>query len=774
VQTVFAAVSKATRMIQMPLIDVLDLMGLACTGDMPFNPPAGMKAVVAGLKYKFLARSNGVDTSGSDLSPHMPPPPPRTDLTKAITTDIPTLALIGLNDTQTLTEGAPRAANGLANEAEHGFPSGGARRPDPHAMRQGHWCGLGRTAGCCSVHQMYRDDDQDDRIDRNDIPVNLLTAMQFDHSLSTGGPDDLALAMRGMHGLSTLGFRTRHTLEQPTVTPATRARLDFGVYPGGHMFNLQKPSRAAFPADGRKLPGGIKMMMRLALAALALASPLPALGQDDVAGQIATLQIDRLRPLDFAPFSDALSAFKPTPELDALIAGADIVAIQTAMADGSLTSEMLTLWHLARIQRLDDHLRGMLELNPAALAEAKAADARRAEGKSLGPMDGIPITLKDNIGTAGPMHTTANAEVLVDNIAPADAPLVANLRAAGAVIIGKASLSEFAGALAAGFPSGGSGAVGGQGVNPLGPYPTYGSSSGSAISVSAGYAVASIGTETSGSLIAPSAVMSLVAMKPSAGLVRGEGVVPLVLGNDGAGPVARSVRDAALLLAAIDETDTDYASGLSIGALDGVKVGILTAGIREAGTYSQMLERAGAALAMLGAEMHPVMLQDTSGTLDAFVAYLSSGLRYDMMPYVTARHPELVTPEDLIAYNAADPVRRAPFGQGLITLIVPMSKDFTPGDHKEIGAEMRAAATGALDAAFAANGAEVLVSIANLQAPFYATAGYPAITVPTGRRDDGEPSGITLIGKKGQDAQLVAFAYAFEQMTRGHIAAELP
>jgi amidase len=516
------------------------------------------------------------------------------------------------------------------------------------------------------------------------------------------------------------------------------------------------------------------MMMRAVLVTIALAVPLPTLAQDEIASQIVALQIDRLRPLDFAPFSDALSAFKPTQELDALIAAAEITAIQAAMADGRLSAETLTLWHLARIQRLDDRLRGMLEINPAALAEARAADARRAAGKSLGPMDGIPTTLKDNIGTAGPMHTTANAEVLLDNVAPADAPLVANLRAAGAVIIGKASLSEFAGAVAAGFPSGGSGAVGGQGINPLGPYPTYGSSSGSAISVSAGYAVASVGTETSGSLIAPAAVMSLVAMKPSAGLVRGEGVVPLVLGNDGAGPIARSVRDAALLLAALDETDTDYASGLSIGALDGVKVGILTAGIQEAGAYSQMLQRAGAALAMLGTEMHPVMLQDGTGTLDAFIVYLSSGLRYDMMPYVTARHAELVTSEDLIAYNAADPTRRAPFGQGLITLIAPMSKEFTPEDHKEIGAAMRAAATGALDAAFAAKGAEVLVSVANLQAPFYATAGYPAITVPTGRRDDGEPAGITLIGKKGHDAQLLAFAYAFEQMTRGHIAAELP
>jgi len=516
-------------------------------------------------------------------------------------------------------------------------------------------------------------------------------------------------------------------------------------------------------------------MRALVLAlTLALAAPLAAKAED-VASAIAALQVERLRPLDFAPFEDALAALKSTPEQDQLISGADIAALQAALGQGKLTSESLTLWHLARIKRLDDRLRGMLELNPAALEEARAADARRTAGKALGPLDGIPVSMKDNIGTAGPMHTTANAEVLLDNVAEADAALVVNLRAAGAVIIGKASLSEFAGAVARGYPSGGNGAVGGQGVNPLGPHPTYGSSSGSAIGVSAHYAVASIGTETSGSLVAPAAAMSLVAMKPSAGLVSGEGVVPLVIGNDGAGPIARSVRDAALLLDAIDTATTDYAAGLSVGALDGVKVGILAATIPEAGDCTEMLARTGAALAMLGADMHPVDLRDPSGTMDAFIVYLSSGIRYDMMPYVTARNPALVTPEDLMAYNNSNPKRRAPFGQDLFEIIVPLSRTLTAKDHEEMGSAMKTAATNALETAFAAaGGAEVLLSIANLQAPFYATAGYPAITVPTGRMDAGAPIGITLIGRKGQDSKLLSFAHAFEQMTRGHLEADLP
>ncbi len=507
---------------------------------------------------------------------------------------------------------------------------------------------------------------------------------------------------------------------------------------------------------------------------LALAAAFPAKAQDG-AGSIAAVQIERLRPLEFAPFADALAAFRSTPDLDALLQSAGIDDLQAAMSAGELTSETLTLWHLARIRRLDDRLRGMLELNPAVLEEARAADARRAAGTTLGPLDGIPISLKDNIGTAGPMHTTANAQVLLDNVAEQDAALVANLRAAGAVIIGKASLSEFAGAVARGYPSGGNGAVGGQGVNPLGPYPTQGSSSGSAIGVAAHYAVASIGTETSGSLVAPSSVMSLVAMKPTAGLVSGEGIVPLLLNNDGAGPIARSVRDAALVLAAIDTADVDYSASLSVDALNGVRVAILAATIPEAGNHTQILTRAGAAMAMLGADMHPADLQDPSGTLDGFIVYLSSGIRHDMMPYVTARNPVLVTPEDLMAYNAADPKRRAPFGQDLFELIVPMSRELTPEDHEAMGSAMKAAATDALETAFAAaGGADVLVSIANLQAPYYATAGYPAITIPIGRTDTGEPVGITLIGRKGQDARLLSYAHAFEQMTRGHIAADLP
>lgn len=510
------------------------------------------------------------------------------------------------------------------------------------------------------------------------------------------------------------------------------------------------------------------------LLSLACLAPMATLAQTGAAPD-APAQTERLRPLDFGPFETALARLQLPPEADAFLRSAGIPEAQAAMAENTLSAESLTLWHLDRIRRLDDGLRGMLDLNPAALHEARASDARRAAGRLIGPLDGIPVTLKDNIATAGPMHTTANAEILLDHVAETDAALVANLRAAGAVIIGKASLSEFAGAIAFGHPSGGSGAVGGQGVNPLGPYPTYGSSSGSAISVAAHYAMASIGTETSGSLVAPAGVMSLVALKPSAGLVSTDGILPLIRGNDGAGPMARSVTDAALLLSAIDEAGVDYTAGLSVDALHGVRVGVLIADMARAGKLSAAMARMGATLSMLGAETVPVTLDDPPGMSARFLSFIGTGLRHDMMPAVAKHAPGITTPEDLIAYNRADPARRMPFGQDLLEIMSATSTGLTEADHARLTAEMTKAMTDALAEAFDAHGGvDVLVGMANRQSPLYATAGYPAITLPIGRRDDGEPVGLTLIGRKGQDARLIGFAFALEQATRAHIAANLP
>ncbi|MBL0157352.1 MAG: hypothetical protein IPP47_09665 [Bryobacterales bacterium] len=521
----------------------------------------------------------------------------------------------------------------------------------------------------------------------------------------------------------------------------------------------------------------LRIILTIAMCALGAAGVLGAAPQ----ASPAPSQTERLRTLDWTPFAAAIERLpaERAASIDALLAKATVIEVQAAMKGGKFTAEDLALYFLSRIRRHDEQLRTYLELNPRALDEARASDARRKAGKLLGPLDGIPVSLKDNIETAAPMHTTAGAEILLNNIAAADAPLVAQLRAGGAVILGKANLSEFAGAVTGAPLFGGSTAVGGQTGNPHGNYPTAGSSSGSAAGVAASLAMVSVGSETSGSLISPSAYNGVVGMKPSRQLVNGSGVVPLIKANDSPGPVARTVTDAAALLDVIDTASVDYVAGLRTDALDGVTVGVLNQDIAANPENTPLLQAASATLAALGARLRPAALIDIPawGTDDTFLTYLAAGTRYDMMSYVAARSHEVKTVEDLIAYNAADPKRRVPFGQDLLKALAQGSAGIPASEYAALAVRLRAAATGILEGAFRRTGAEVLVSFENTHSKHYATAGYPAITVPLGLRTKGSvmqpltisnigmPAGITFIGKAGDDARLLAFAYAFEQAT---------
>ena len=503
--------------------------------------------------------------------------------------------------------------------------------------------------------------------------------------------------------------------------------------------------------------------------ALLLALTGPANAQATAPATVA--QIERLRPLDFSPFEPALSALpaERRAAAEALLRNGTILDLQQAMASGQLSSETLTLTLLQRVRQHDGKLRAYLELNPRALDEARQADRLRAAGKLAGPMHGIPVSLKDNIDTAGPMHTTAGAAVLLNHVAKADAPLVTQLRAGGAVILGKANLSELAGVvtLAGGF--GGTSAVGGRAINPHGDaLPTGGSSSGSAVGVAALLAVASVGTETSGSLIAPSAWQGTVGMKPSRGLVDATGVVPLLTNNDSPGPVARSVTDAALLLDAIDTVGVNYAAGLNADALVGKTVGLLGADILATPGQELLFQRATVALLAAGARVRPARIVNTAewGKGEVVTVFLASGMRHDMMPGLAARGAGVATLDGLLATLRADPARRMPFGAGLIEALAPVAAKIDLADHRAMGRELTRAAAAMLDAAFAASGADLLMSFANQHSTYYATAGYPAITVPVGLLPDGKPMGITLIGKPGGDAALLAQAYAYEQASR--------
>jgi amidase len=484
----------------------------------------------------------------------------------------------------------------------------------------------------------------------------------------------------------------------------------------------------------------------------------------------------RLRPLDFTPFDQALSGLNKERQakVTTLISNSTIPDLQKAMQSREVTSEELTLVLLQRIKRYDDRYRSYIELNPLCLEEARASDRLRREGNISGPLHGIPINLKDNLDTPAPMHTTAGAELLLNHSPAREAAVVTQLRNAGAVILGKASLSELAGALTTLPP--GYNAVSGIGVNPHGEtFPVSGSSSGSAISTKAFLTIASIGTETSGSLISPASMNGVIGMKPSLGRVSGEGVVPLIRFQDSAGPIARHVTDAALLLGVIDQTETDYLSGLDAESLRGVSVGVLRSDVSNDGDSDHQaywLSRIDDGLIRSGAIRRDVneKLKDEPELLP--VIFL--GLSEDTLGYIRNVRPEIRSLEDLKSYNEAAPQTRIPRGQNMIDLGTRIVASVTSQDdcvsmsrlYEEAALEVRAEATELLERTFAQHQVEVLVSLSNTHSALYATAGYPAITVPLGLDPKGAPNGATFIGRLGQDARLLALAYAFEQAIR--------
>ncbi|WP_375271615.1 amidase family protein, partial [Sphingomonas sp.] len=304
-------------------------------------------------------------------------------------------------------------------------------------------------------------------------------------------------------------------------------------------------------------------------------------------------------------------AAPPAAARTAVVEERSIEQVQAAMTAGRATSVELTRAYLARIAAMDRRgptLRSIIALNPDAVAQARALDAERRAGRVRGPLHGVPVLIKDNVETADRTATTAGSFALAANVTRRDAPLVARLRAAGAVILGKTNLSEWANIRSDRSMSGWS-AVGGLVRNPYALDRTAcGSSSGSGAAVAASFAAAAVGTETDGSITCPSSVNGLVGFKPTLGLASRTHVVPISHSQDTAGPMARSVRDAALLLSAMSAPDPadpatagtqvrDYTAGLSAAALSGMRVGV----IRPEGLSPDLAARFDAALGVLRA-----------------------------------------------------------------------------------------------------------------------------------------------------------------------------
>ena len=480
---------------------------------------------------------------------------------------------------------------------------------------------------------------------------------------------------------------------------------------------------------------------------------------------------------------------------------ATVADLQQQMQAGTLSSRALVQAYLDRIAALDHAgpgLNSIIELNPDALKDAAALDAERKAGKIRGPLHGIPILLKDNID-AVPMVNSAGSLALADNHPRTDAALVARLRAAGAVILGKTNLSEWANFRSNHASSGWSGR-GGQTRNPyvLDRNPC-GSSAGTGTAVAANLASVGVGTETDGSVLCPASMTGLVGIKPTLGLVSRSGIIPLAHSQDTAGPMARSVADAAVLLSAMAGTDandpattdsaahaTDYTRFLQPGALVGKRIGVVRqlAGIEP--NADRALEQAIATLKAQGATIiDPVEVPNINALgADEFTVLLYE-FKHDIAAYLAHANVGPKTLADLIAFNNAHADRELPwFGQELFEQAQakgPLS------DRAYLDAQARArrhAGPEGIDLALKAHQLDAL--LAPSWGPAFPTdpllgdhvvsgdptiggvsqlaavAGYPSITVPAAMAH-GLPVDIVFMGTRWSEPTLIAIAYGFEQ-----------
>ena len=473
-----------------------------------------------------------------------------------------------------------------------------------------------------------------------------------------------------------------------------------------------------------------------------------------------------------------------------------IAELQDAMTEGRCTARQITQSYLDRIEAIDQSgptLRSVLTTNPEALEIAAALDIERAEGNVRGPLHGIPVLVKDNVGTADRMPTTAGALALKDVIAPDDAHIIARLREAGAIILGKTNLSEWANFRSTNSSSGWS-ALGGQTRNPyvLDRSPC-GSSAGTGAAIAASLGAVGIGTETNGSIVCPSSANGLVGIKPTVGLVSRAGIIPLSHSQDTAGPMARSVEDAALLLSAMvgpDPADTttaassvhlraDYTEFLDASALEGARIGVLRASHwgespdtdRIADAAVEAMREAGAviidSLAIpggYGGDSYTVLLYDFKHDLDAY-----------LVAHPTAPVKSLA---DVIAFNEEHATDSMPwFGQEILELAQEKGA-LTDSTYRKALERGRRLARAGIDSLMDAHDLQALVAptgspawpidlvngdhfITSSSSPA-AVSGYPNVTVPAGLAH-GLPVGMSFIGRRWTEPVLIRLAYAFEQ-----------
>ncbi len=478
-----------------------------------------------------------------------------------------------------------------------------------------------------------------------------------------------------------------------------------------------------------------------------------------------------------------------------------IEALQADLRSGAVTSERLVQAYLDRIAAIDDAgpgINAVLAVNPRALADARALDAERRAGVVRGPLHGVPILLKDNIESADPMPTTAGSLAMATHVTRRDAPAVARLRAAGAIILGKSNLSEWANIRDAASVSGWS-ATGGLTRNPYAlDRNACGSSSGSGAGVAASLAAAAVGTETDGSVVCPSSVNGVVGIKPTVGLVSRNRVVPISQSQDTAGPMGRSVADVALLLDAMAGSDPadpatleadrrrgQYRAALDARALEGSRIGVLRfmtgfhretdarfaealRHLKAAGATLVEIEDAPNDLAEIGSDELTILLAELKSGLGAYLA-------------TTPGEVAVRSLADVITFNSETPDEMVLFGQSLFERAQATEGTDDPA-YREALARAPARAARILDGWLGAHRVDALVApttgpawvtdlvlgdhyVGGGASSLPAVAGYPHVSVPMGFAA-ALPVGLSLIGARWSEERLLALAYAFEQRAK--------
>src|SRR5215467_2312880 len=442
-----------------------------------------------------------------------------------------------------------------------------------------------------------------------------------------------------------------------------------------------------------------------------------------------------------------------------------IPELQAAMASGQLSSKDLVKGYLRRIQSLNSLLHSVIETNPNAVSIAKHLDNERRRGMVRGPLHGIPILVKDNIATDDNMQTTAGSFALVNSHVPADAVIIQQLRAAGAVILGKANLGEWANfrddeaetyPLAVGWSARGGSTNNAYDLS----YTSWGSSSGSANGAAANLCSVAVGTETDGSITGPSAVENIVGLKPTLGLVSQDGIIPIAHEQDTAGPMARSVTDVAILLGVL-QSPFGAVLGRDVRFFDYSYYG---SGIPGDELTVAFAENALSVMHDLGATIVDVDTGDVFAyNGDEFTALLYE-FRAQIADYLaTLTHTNMRTLADLIAFNVANCVQEMPYYDQDVFLASEMFPGY-PNDPAYIAARThaRTAARSGIDNVIN-SGVDAIVAphLTNSTGP--AVAGYPNLSLPVGIRDNGRPAGMLMYSTAFHEAQLMAMAYDLEQ-----------